>query len=280
MRVPRQRRVRTALPAFVAPAPTPVRSALPDPINASPAACSFTSPKTGPTKAKNSLPSQLPPCSPVRLRRLHAARPEGVMVLSRVRSRVRREYPGYGVGHGTPARPQTRSMTVHSWRNLGIATRARPALRRIFHLTRQTSCGQLVAARQPGAVVENADQVGSRFGCHGQEAGRTDHKVRAALHSAPSQPRPVRPPPRLTKSTRSPPAPDRQPAGVAAFADPCQGLTLDHLYNFCKNASRANPPKDAMRRSQILASYYFTLYNSYLALHDLRLRVCATSRRR
>jgi hypothetical protein len=107
MRVPRQRRVRTALPAFVAPAPTPVRSALPDPINASPAACSFTSPKTGPTKAKNSLASQLPPWSPVRLRRLHAARPEGVMVLSRVRSRVRREYPGYGVGHGTPAPADT-----------------------------------------------------------------------------------------------------------------------------------------------------------------------------
>jgi hypothetical protein len=64
MHVPRQRRVRTAFPASVAPAPTPVRSTLPDPINASPAACSFTNLKTGPTKAKNSLASQMPRWSP------------------------------------------------------------------------------------------------------------------------------------------------------------------------------------------------------------------------
>jgi hypothetical protein len=82
---------------------SPVRSALPDPINASPTACSFTNLKTGPTKAKNSLASQLPPWPPVRLSRPHAAGPEGVMGLSRVRSRVRRAYPGYGCGRGTPA---------------------------------------------------------------------------------------------------------------------------------------------------------------------------------
>jgi hypothetical protein len=68
--------------------------------------------------------------------------------------------------------------------------------------------------------------------------------------------------------------PDREPAGLAALvAYRCQGMTLDHLYHLCGNSRMANPPKDAMGRSWILAPYYSTLYSSYLALNDFKASV-------
>jgi hypothetical protein len=196
MHVPRQRCVRTASPAFVAPAPTPVRYALPDPINASPAACSFTNLKTGPTKAKNSLASQLPPWSPLRLSRRHAARPEARWVsaaFALVLGGPTRDTVSGGGEHAPADTQHDRPLLAKPWH---CDARATSSQENRFRLTRQTSGEQLVAALQPGAVGENAHRgPGWRLP---RPRGRSTRPSR--VHDAPLSARP-----------------DREPAGLAAL---------------------------------------------------------------
>jgi hypothetical protein len=126
-----------------------------------------------------------------------------------VRFRVRRAYPGYGRGVAADVRPRTRSITVHSWRNLGLAMRGR--LSRAWCPPDGGS-----TARGSGRKRTTRSRLAAALGCRRQRAtqkfGRTQIGTRDADPSAPPCP---------TSASRRRPAlrlpPDRQPAGAGGL---------------------------------------------------------------
>ena len=238
--------MRTAFPAFVASAPTPVRSALPDPINASPAACSFTNLKTGPTKAKNSLASQLPSWSPRYGSAAHAPLDSRAQSgLSRVRSRVSRAYPGYGFGPWRPLRPRTH----HDG----------PLLAKPWHCDARAAGSQENCFRLAGPRASNLWRLGSPgrgrkrtprtrlAAARGRTAQRPVDLTRrcrariGAFATQTRQPRPGRP--SQVHDPRSPPAAIARLSARRPLRYRRQGMTLNHRYDFCENGGRAMGPK-------------------------------------
>jgi hypothetical protein len=149
-----------------------------------------------------------------------------------VRFRVRRAYPGYGRGVAADVRPRTRSITVHSWRNLGLAMRGR--LSRAWCPPDGGS-----TARGSGRKRTTRSRLAAALGCRRQRAtqkfGRTQIGARDADPSAP----PARPP----QADDAPLSAYPRIASLPAQAGCLCGSALNHLYHFCENGSRPNPPK-------------------------------------